>query len=300
MSSQSGQNYVISFIEQTVIGTPVTGAGGKVLRTLASQAFTYDRALIESQELRPDGMYGSPKKGVKSVPGAFSSELSYGTFDDLFQALLRNTFSAGVLTPGTTTKAFTFDEYLQDIDVTMQVEWVRVLGMNLNIPAEGMVQIGWNLLGRSAAKIASGASPSLTSPTLTTTKPIAGVDCTIVGPGSAQYSAVTVGCARQGGVQPLIGTKLSPDVYHGAAKGTGTIQGTVESLAWLDEVDGDTGTTLTATCPDDDGNEIEIALSGVQILNFSPPVGAPAAMIQSANFAFGGATAIQITNTDAA
>lgn len=300
MSSQSGQNYVINYKVQTVIGTPVTGTGGYTLRTLASQGFDFQRARIQSQEIRSDGFYGAPRKGVKSVPGSYLSELSYNTYDPLFESFLRSTFnSVGVLVPGSTKTFFTFEQYLQDLDLALQVETVRPISMQVTIPAEGMCQIQWGLMGRSAAALDSAASPSMTSPTLTTTKPIAGIDCTITGPSAMSFSSVQFGCTRPGGVQALIGTTLSPDVYDGSATGEGTITGTIESLAYLSEVAGDSSTTLTVTCPDEAGNEIEFALAGVQLENFSAPVGQPNAMIVSSRFSYGGTTALQITNTDA-
>jgi hypothetical protein len=300
MASQSGQNYVINYKVQSVIGTPVTGTGGYTLRTLASQGFDYQRARIQSQEIRSDGFYGKPRKGVKSAPGSYLCELSYNTFNPLYEAFLRGTFdSVGVLVPGSTRKFFTFEQYHQDVDLSLQVETVRPVSMSVTIPAEGMAQIQWGLMGRNMAALDSASSVSITSPTLTTTNPIAGIDCSITGPASMQFSSVQFSCTRPGGVQALIGTSLSPDVYDGSATGEGTISGTLETLAYLSEVAGDTSTTLTVTCPDDAGNEIEFALSGVQLENFSAPVGQPNALIVSSRFSFGGTTALQITNTDA-
>jgi hypothetical protein len=300
MASQSGQNYVINYKVQSVIGTPVTGSGGYTLRTLASQGFSYERARIQSQEIRSDGFYGKPRKGVKSAPGSYVCELSYGSFNPLFESFLRSTFnSVGVLVPGSTKTFFTWEQYHQDIDLSLQVETVRPISMNVNIPAEGMAQITWGLMGRNMAALDAASSQSLTTPTLTTTNPIAGIDCTITGPASMSFTSVQFGCTRPGGIQALIGTALSPDVYDGSATGEGTITGTLETLAYLSQVAGDTSTTLTASCPDDAGNEVEFALAGVQLENFSAPVGQPNAMIVSSKFSYGGATALTITNTAA-
>jgi hypothetical protein len=296
VASQSGQNYIVSYKPQTVIGTPATGGSGFVLRTLASQGFALNRARIVSEENRPDGLSGAPRKGVRSAPATYACEMSYGTFDPLFESFLRGTFTLDVLNPGTATKTFfTFDQYLQDVDLSIQVETVRPLSMAVTIPAEAMSRIEWGLLGRNAAPLATGASPGLTTPTLTTTEPMAGIDATITGPGSVQFSSVSFNCTRAGGVQALIGTDVSPDVYDGRLVGEGTLNGTIESLAWLTEVTGNTPTTLTILQPDEAGNTIQFDLANVQMENFSAPVGAAAAMIVSSNFSWGGTDSIIIT-----
>lgn len=294
-ASQSGQNYVIAFKPQTVIGTPVTGASGVVLRTLASQGFSLNRARIQSEEIRADGMRGAPRKGVKSAPGAYACELSYGSFDAMFEHFLRSTFTVDVLTPGTTKSFMTFDQYHSDVDLSLQVETVRAISMGVTIPAEAMVRIDWGLLGRNVAPLATGASPGLTSPTLTTTEPMAGIDATITGPGSALYTSASFTLNRGGGVQAVIGDTLSPDVYDGSAAGEGTLTGTLETMAWLTEVATDDAVTLTMLCPDGAGNTITFALANVQLENFQAPVGQAAAMIVTSAFSFGGTNGITIT-----
>lgn len=298
-TSQSGRNYIVSFIPQVTIGTPVIGAGGTVIRTLASQGFSYERAEMKSPEIRSDGMGGNVKKGVVSVPASYLCPLTYGTHDSLFEAFLRGAFSVGVLSPGTTRKIFTVDEYFEDLDLSAQAETVRVLSMGVKIPAEGDSQITWGLMGRDATALASGASPSLTTPTLSTTEPMFGIDATITGPAGISFSAVDFTMTRSGGVQAVIGNKLSPDIYDGPAEGTGTISGTMESLALLTAVAADTAITLTIVQPDAAGNSIQFALSGVQVSKWQAPLGGDKALIQSAPFSFGGANALVITNTAA-
>lgn len=293
--SQSGQSYVIAFKPQTVIGTPVTGGSGVVLRTLASQGFSLNRARIQSEEIRADGMRGPPRKGVKSGPGSYACELSYGSFDAMFEHFLRSTFSTDVLTPGTTKSFMTFDLYHQDVDLSLQVETVRAISMGVTVPAEAMVRIDWGLLGRNIVPLATGSSPGLTSPTLTSTEPMAGIDATITGPGSALFTSASFTLNRGGGVQAVIGDVLSPDVYDGAAQGEGQLTGTLETLAWLTEATADTATTISILCPDGAGNTIQFDLANVMVEGFQAPVGQAAAMIVTCPFSFGGTNAITIT-----
>lgn len=294
-ASQSGQNYVISFKPQVTIGTPVTGASGVTLRTLASTGFSLNRARIQSEEIRGDGMRGAPRKGVKSAPGGYACELSYGSFDAMFEHFLRSTFTIDVLTPGTAKSFLTFDQYHRDVDLSLQVETVRAISMGVTVPAEGMVRIDWGLLGRNIAPLATGASPGLTAPTLTSTEPMAGIDATITGPGSALFTSASFSLNRGGGVQAVIGNTLSPDVYDGSAGGEGTLTGTLETLAWLTEAAGDTPTTISVLCPDGAGNTIQFDLANVMVEGFQAPVGQAAAMIVTAPFSFGGTDAITIT-----
>lgn len=301
-TSQSGKSYVISYKNQTIIGTPATGASGVTLRTLASPGFSFNRAEISSNELRTDGFGSAPRKGVKSVPGSFNCELSYLTFDPLLAAMLRSSFAGGVgaMTPGTTKTFFTFDEYLEDLDISLQVETVRVLSMAVKVPAAGMVTVDWGLLGRNAVALATGGtSPGLTSPTLTTVDPMAGIDSVITIAGGASFSSCDFSVARSGTVEGLIGTPLSADVYDGSAKGSGSLTGTLESLAMFTAAAADAAETLTIECIDSAGHNITFALAGVQLLDFAMPLGADTAMLFTSKFVFGGATALTITNAAA-
>ncbi len=299
MSSQSGQNYVISYKPQVTIGTPVTGSSGVTLRTLASTGFSLDRVQIQSEELRPDGLYGAPRKGVKSCPGSYTCEYSYGTFDPIFEAFLRSTFSVGVLNAGSTRSFLTFDQYHSDVDLSLQVETVRVLSCGLEVPAEGMVRLNIGLMGRNAVGLASGSSPGLTSPSLTSTEPMAGIDSVITAPGSAKFTACSFTATRSGGVQGVIGDTLSPDVYDGNARCTGSLSGTLETMAWLAAVGAESSTTITVLVTDAAGNTTQFDLANAQLMNFKAPVGQANAMIVSSDFSWGGAASFTITNTDA-
>lgn len=296
--SQSGSSYLVSYIAQTVIGTPVIGAGGTVLRTLASPGFSYSRAEIASAELRADGFTGEPRKGVVNAPASYTSELSYLTYDKLMAAFLRSSFAGGVgaMTPGIVKTFFTFDQYLQDLDLSLQAETVRVLSMAVKVPAAGMVTVDWGLLARNLIPLATAASPSLTSPTLSAAKPMAGIDAIITIAGGAQYSSIDFAATRSGGIEAVIGATLSPDVYDGPAKGSGSITGTLESLAMLTAANTDAAVTVSVKCPDATGANVTFALANVQLIDFSLPLGADKAMLFTSKFTFGGATALTITN----
>ncbi len=299
MSSQSGQNYTVAFKTQSVVGTPVTGTGGKYIRTLASQGFSLNRALIQSEELRADGMKGAPRKGVKSAPGSYAVEFSYGSFDELLEHFMQSTFAMGVLTPGSTKSLLTIDQYHADVDLSLQVETARMISLGMTIPAEGMVRMDLGFMGRDMNPLASGSSPSLTSATLTTTEPMAGIDSVITGPGSAKFTSMSWTMNRGGGVQAVIGDTLSPDVYVGNAGGEGTLTGTLETLAWLSEVTADATTALSAVITDGAGNTTEFEFANAMLMDFQAPVGQANAMIVSSKFSFGGTNALTVTNTDA-
>lgn len=301
-TSQAGKAYTVTLIAQTIIGTPVTGAGGTVLRTLPSQGLSLNRAEAQSNEDRADGMSGTVHKGVKSAPATYNCPLVYTTHDPLFEAFMRSTFSIGlVLSPGSTKTFFTVDEYLADLDTSIQAETARLTSMAVKMPAEGMCEIAWGILARNLIPIAAGGtSPFLTGATPSTTEPMAGEDTIITGPAGMSFSSMDFSLTRGSGVQAVMNSAgLSPDVYIGNAKGTGTISGTVETLGLLTAVGADTPITLTAVCTDFAGNTIQFALSGVQLLDWNGPLGGDAAMIQSSKFSFGGSDALVITKVDA-
>jgi hypothetical protein len=92
---QSGQNVIASYKVQSALGTPSSGAGGTGIRFLAgSPGMDFDRAVIENQESRRDGMSTKGRLGSRRVPLTYNKNLMVGDSNDWIQAALRGTFVA--------------------------------------------------------------------------------------------------------------------------------------------------------------------------------------------------------------
>lgn len=92
---QTGRNVVVAYKANAgAYGTPaVVGAGATGLRFNSGKLLLTKQA-IDSEENRRDGMRTRGRHGQRQVEGSYTSELAVGTFDALFEAAMRGTWSA--------------------------------------------------------------------------------------------------------------------------------------------------------------------------------------------------------------
>lgn len=104
MAFQTGKNVLIAYKAETTFATPATAAAANRFRPNASAGLKFSRAMIRANEIRSDGMTSMGRLGSYSVAGSYAADASVGTFDPLFEAVLRSTWvPAVVLTQATGT-----------------------------------------------------------------------------------------------------------------------------------------------------------------------------------------------------
>lgn len=94
MTLQSSVNVTLAYGAETTLGTPSSNAGQLLRRVSSSLALTKDA--FTSNEVRPDQQIADLRHGMRRVSGGFEGELSLQTYDDLLEALLRGSWTAGV------------------------------------------------------------------------------------------------------------------------------------------------------------------------------------------------------------
>lgn len=95
MAIQAGQNVVVSYKKQSGLGVPASGSGGTVVRfNDGSPGMTPTRATIPNNETRRDGQRTRARLGTLKTSGSYVQNLSVGTQNDWFEAILRSTFTA--------------------------------------------------------------------------------------------------------------------------------------------------------------------------------------------------------------
>jgi hypothetical protein len=86
-----------SYKEQSGIGVPASGSAGIIYRQTGGTPGKLSKAAIQSKEIRPDAQPVRGRHGQQtSTGGPYSGELSTGTFDPIFQALLRGTWDSEI------------------------------------------------------------------------------------------------------------------------------------------------------------------------------------------------------------
>lgn len=96
MAFQGGRNLYVNFKSQSVAGTLATGGVGATRFRVneGSPGMNLSKATINSNENRGDGMSTRGRHGSHVVQGSYGADLSVGTFDAIFEAILRGTWSA--------------------------------------------------------------------------------------------------------------------------------------------------------------------------------------------------------------
>ena len=320
---QTGHNIIVAYKVEVTFNTAVSGASGYQFRP-NSGGLKLTRALIESKEIRSDGKTPMGRLGSKSVTGTYAGELSLGTFDPLFEAVMRSTFTTLSITQATaslvsviagadthtlqcdvsgnwftggvmvgdvfrltnfatsadnsinlrvtgvatitltvmetlvtntapdttftlvrgkkviqgttpTRRSWTFDEYDADLDLSKVASGCRISSMKITGQPDGMAMVEFGIVGADLTPLASGASPSLTSPTLTTSIALTWADAVIrVGANSrTNLTAFELMIDMSAKGQPVIGSSTTPDVFENNSKVTGSISSTLTDFSDL-------------------------------------------------------------------
>lgn len=93
---QTGKNVVVAFKAEATLNTAPGATGATKLRLTPSPGLGLRKELIRSNEVRNDGMTAVPRHGSRSVDGSYSGELSVGSYDQIFAAVIRATQVASV------------------------------------------------------------------------------------------------------------------------------------------------------------------------------------------------------------
>jgi hypothetical protein len=95
MAYQTGRNVVVAYKANAgAYGAPASSGGGATGFRPISGGINLTKTAIVSQENRRDGMQTRGRHGQRAVSGSYQAELSVGTFDALFEAAMRGTWSA--------------------------------------------------------------------------------------------------------------------------------------------------------------------------------------------------------------
>ena len=94
ITKQTDRGIVVAYKEQSAIGTPETGAGGKKIRFGPSPGLVLERVPVPSTESRNDGLARAPGDGRITCPGTFNGPAAIGAYDDWDAAVMRSSFTA--------------------------------------------------------------------------------------------------------------------------------------------------------------------------------------------------------------
>lgn len=97
MGYQTNFNALVARKRQAGLGVQASGASAKVIRTTGGNGAKLTKASTASAEIRRDGLSTRGRHGTQKTASDYNTELSLGSHDDIFQALIRGPWDTDVL-----------------------------------------------------------------------------------------------------------------------------------------------------------------------------------------------------------
>lgn len=246
--SQADQNFIAESTYGTTPATPTF-----INMRMSSSTLKLTKGNFQSPEIRADRQVAHSRNGILAVGGDTSIVMSYGTFDDLFEALFGGTWSSDVLKVGNTVRSFTFENRLPDIDTP---EWERFTGcqintFNLSIQPEGMITGAFGIMGQDEAT-ATTAIAGATYGAPTVTEPMDSFQGSILegGGASAIIQSMDFTITNNIGTSPAIGSNVTLQPPLNKFIVTGTLTAYYQSKALFDKFRNETSSSITVTISD--------------------------------------------------
>jgi hypothetical protein len=196
--------------------------------------------------------------------GSVNLELSYGTYDALFEALLAGTWSTDVLSNGTTMKSFLIEKQFQDISEYVAFYGMRVTGGSLTVEPGSIINGSFTFAGQKA--VASGTTVGDGSPTAaSTTSVLNAIDnVTAVTEGGSAFGGdilqISLDVNNNSRPKPAVGVLGPMDIGFGQFQVTGSMQAYFEDRALYEKYLNNTASSFTFTLTDVAGNSYLVNL----------------------------------------
>ncbi len=97
MAPQTGKNIIVAYKVEATLDVAPGASGAEQLRLNASPGLGIRKEAIRSNEVRSDLLSTRPRHGSRMVDGSYSGEVSVGTYDTIFEALMRASSVAAVV-----------------------------------------------------------------------------------------------------------------------------------------------------------------------------------------------------------
>ena len=283
----------IAYVKETTYGVTPTAPAFKKFRTTSIPSLTPQNSFISSDEIRPDRNIPSVVASGQSASFDLPIEFSYGSFDDMLQAFMCNTWSSNVLKNGTTLSSFTFEnKFVTNSGLRYQrISGAVVNTFSLSASANGKAEGSFGLMGKMGTAANSAIASSTYAEPATTDFFRATDDLTITlgGIGSVPVASISLTGTNNNRMRNVVGSKYTDGIGLGQFVVSGSISTYFNDSAlydaYLTGVEDGTYYDLTLVFNDGAAGEYEIYLPKVKLSNGSVPGGGNNADVM-ANFDF--------------
>lgn len=252
MSGQaSGSLHSIGYVAEAAYGTTPATPAFKPLRYTKS-SLDLAKTIFQSAELRPDRQIAGITHGLVSVGGSVDTELSYQSHDDLLEAVLCGTWTAGVLKAGLLRRSFTIERHFADVGEYLRYTGCEIDTLDLKAGTGGIVTATYGFMGQAAAGD-EAAIAGATYPAASTTSPMNSLAGTTAQEGGAAIAVVTevsISLKNNMAARNVIGSNESLEPSIGRSDLTGSMTAYFETLALYEKFMNETISSLEFSTSD--------------------------------------------------
>lgn len=272
----------IAYVKEASYGVTPASPAFKKFRTTSIPSLTPTNAFLSSDEIRDDLNMPSVVASGQSVSFDLPIEFSYGSFDDMLPAFMRNNWVGNILKNGVSPQSFTFEnKFVTDAGLRYdRVPGSTINTMALSLSANGKVEGSFGFIGQKAAS-ASAAIASSTYAAAPTSDFFTAHDnftITLGGIGSLSVMSVSLSGKNNVRTRPVVGSKYTDGLGQGRLEISGSIgtylKDTVLWDAYLAAIAAGTYFALTITFNDPAAGSYSILLPKVKLTNATKPGGA--------------------------
>jgi hypothetical protein len=228
----SGAKQISYLIPETTPGVTPTTGNWDTLR-LTSNTLSPSVNTQASDEITDSRVSQGSVATSTDIQGDLVGEMSYGTFDKLFEAGFYGTWTNNVLTVGDTRRTFSVAKNFADVNVFSIFKGMHVSTFALDVPSDGKITATFTLMGLDYADGDTNTVTAITPATATPFMSNINVGTVLVDgaslEGVACVSAITINLDNSLQTQRCLGNgKLGPGAHIATeAAITGSI-----TLAW--------------------------------------------------------------------
>lgn len=279
----NGSRHSMRYVAEATYGTtPATPAFKPIRHTGTTLGLSKES--LQSEELRDDRQIADFRHGAYQVGGDINIELSYGSFDDLLEAVLLGTWAVdgggtGIdrLKAGVTRRSFTVERFFGDI-LSADKPYHRFTGVEFNtlslaINANAMITGSFGVLGQgmsTGTAIIAGA----TYAAATTTSPLDSFTGTLSEAGTPIAVITEISLSLENSLEArfVVGSKQSIRPSIGRSNVTGQVTAYFENSALLDKFINETESSIEFELPDGAGNKYTFTLPRIKYTGGQPDV----------------------------
>lgn len=280
----NGSRHSMRYVAEASYGvTPATPAFKPIRHTGTTLALTKES--LQSEEIRDDRQIADFRHGARQTGGDINLELSFGSFDDLLEAVTLGQWTVdgggtGIdrLKAGVQRRSFTVERFFGDI-LTADKPYHRFTGVEFNtlalaINANAMITGTLGVLGKGFATdtaIIAGA----TYGTPTTTSPLDSFTGTLNEAGNPIAVITEIQLNIENGLEArfVVGSKDTIRPSIGRSNVSGQITAYFEDSLLLDKFINETESSIVFELPDAAGNKYTVTLPRIKYNGGQPDVG---------------------------